>query len=119
MPPLREGLFTSTPGAGELFPQPHRRVDADRVVRFDDTVAPAVTVAARHGHTEELAPAAAGIALVDIDDWIGGPEWFDRHGCHVAVIRPDRYVYGTSTTVEDAERMISELTTLFPVAARG
>jgi 3-(3-hydroxy-phenyl)propionate hydroxylase len=118
MPPLREGLFTTTPGAGELFPQPQLRLDSEMVVLFDDTVAPSVTVAARHDHAEQLAAAATGISLVDLDDWVGVQEWFDLHGATIAVVRPDRYVYGTATTVEDAERMISELSALYPPAAR-
>jgi 3-(3-hydroxy-phenyl)propionate hydroxylase len=121
MPPLSEGLFTSTPGAGELFPQPYLGVDPKRTVRFDDAIAPAVAVVARPAMTAYLGTAAAtaGIALLDTNECSGVEEWFDLHGCHVAVVRPDRYVYGTSTTVADAERMINELTALYPVAAGG
>jgi 3-(3-hydroxy-phenyl)propionate hydroxylase len=120
MPPLREGLFTSTPGAGELFPQPHLHLGSEQVVLFDDAIDPAVTVVARPDMAQQLevAAAAAGAVLVDTGDWVGVDEWFELHGCQTAVVRPDRYVYGTSTSVGDAERMIRELRTLYPVAVR-
>jgi hypothetical protein len=80
-----------------------------------------VTVAARPGLTEQLEDAAAeaGVTLVDTANWVGVDEWFELHGCQVAVIRPDRYVYGTSSSAADARRMISDLSTLYPAAARG
>jgi hypothetical protein len=37
----------------------------------------------------------------------------------VAVLRPDRYVYGTTDSVEEAARMIRDLTTLYPVPVLG
>jgi 3-(3-hydroxy-phenyl)propionate hydroxylase len=120
MPPLHDGLFTNTPGAGELFPQPRMRLDSGTVVLLDDTMAPTVSVAARHDHAGQLdaVAAASGISLVDIDEWVDVEEWFDLHGATIAVIRPDRYVYATASNVEDAERMINELSALYPATNR-
>jgi 3-(3-hydroxy-phenyl)propionate hydroxylase len=113
VPKLDRGLLA--PGqsaAGTLFPQPWLRDGAGRV-RMD----------ARHGAgwrlvidarnalsplPETLAEAKRiGMKIVAIapDDGTTAPErecdgvvahWFDSHGCHAAVVRPDHYVYGVA-----------------------
>jgi 3-(3-hydroxy-phenyl)propionate hydroxylase len=117
MPPLREGLFAATPGAGELFPQPHLHASSGQHALFDDVIAADVTVVALPGVAQQFR--GAGAAVVDT---LACPEvegWFEAHGCTVAVVRPDRYVYGTTGSVEEAARMIRELTTLYPAPVLG
>jgi len=120
MPPLGEGLFTDTAGAGELFPQPRLRLGPEPGARFDDVVAPDVTAVARPEAVERLSTIrdATGITVVSTADCVNVESWFDTHGCHVAVLRPDRYVYATSVSVDDAEQMIRELRELYPAAIR-
>jgi 3-(3-hydroxy-phenyl)propionate hydroxylase len=121
MPPLGDGLFTATPGAGELFPQPRLRLGPEPGALFDDVLAADVTVVARPEAAERLSNVRelATITVVGTTDCVDVEPWFDLHGCQVAVLRPDRYVYGTSSSVDDAEQMIRDLTTLYPAAIRG
>jgi hypothetical protein len=121
MPPLGEGLFTDSAGAGELFLQPYVRVGPEQVALFDDVLAPDVTVVARPEVLERLRAVgeAAGITVVNTADCVDVQDWFAMHGCQVAVLRPDRYVYGTSDDIERAERMIRDLRVLYPAPVRG
>jgi 3-(3-hydroxy-phenyl)propionate hydroxylase len=133
MPPLSGGLFTATPGAGELFPQPQVQVGRDHAGRFDDAIAPDIAVVARPRAVELLrdATAAAAVTLVALADPAGssGDEpvihsaavssWLRAHGGEAAVIRPDRYVYGTTDRVDAAERMVNDLRALFPLRPVG
>jgi 3-(3-hydroxy-phenyl)propionate hydroxylase len=118
MPPLCDGLFTDTAGAGELFPQPQLRLGLEPGTLFDDVVAPDVTVVALAGAAEWFSDGATA-TVVSTADCRDVESWFDTRGCQVAVLRPDRYVYGTSNSVDDAKAMISELRTLYPATVRG
>jgi hypothetical protein len=80
-------------------------------------IAADVTVVALPGVAQQFR--GAGAAVVDT---LACPEvegWFEAHGCTVAVVRPDRYVYGTTGSVEEGARMIRELTTLYPAPVLG
>ena len=37
--------------------------------------------------------------------------WFAEHGCSVALVRPDRYVFGVGATHVDAEALVERLGT--------
>jgi 3-(3-hydroxy-phenyl)propionate hydroxylase len=113
MPPLTEGLFTDSAGAGELFPQPHIGIESQPAVLFDDVIASDVTVVARPEMARRLGTATA-VTVVNTADCTDVEEWFELHGCEVAVLRPDRYVYATSSTFEHAERAIRALRMLYP-----
>jgi 3-(3-hydroxy-phenyl)propionate hydroxylase len=118
MPPLSHGLITNTAGAGELFPQPDVHLGSEQVARFDDVIDPDVAVVARGAMVEQLDSAceALGVTLVDAAACAGVADWFDLHSCQAAVVRPDRYVYGTSSRADDAEQMIRQLRMLYPTA---
>jgi 3-(3-hydroxy-phenyl)propionate hydroxylase len=113
MPPLREGLFTATTGAGELFPQPRVRTGSGQSELFDDVVGPVVTAVARPGLAERLG--VTGVAVVNTASCSEVERWFDLHGCEAAVVRPDRYVYGTADGPQETSLMIRELVALYPV----
>jgi 3-(3-hydroxy-phenyl)propionate hydroxylase len=36
-------------------------------------------------------------------------DWFDRHGCVGAIVRPDHYVYGVLTRTTEATPMLAQL----------
>jgi 3-(3-hydroxy-phenyl)propionate hydroxylase len=36
-------------------------------------------------------------------------DWFDRHGCAGAIVRPDHYVYGVLTKTTEATTMLAQL----------
>jgi len=134
MPPLRGGLFSPTPGAGELFLQPtvSRRDRPDEL--FDDAFGPQVLVAAHHFAVPDLLATAAklGVPVLAVADPSTGAaenlecdglihdqqvsEWFTRHGVAVAVLRPDRYVYGTATSADEAQTLLAEAVAYFPAS---
>lgn len=109
MPPLHGGLFTTTPGAGELLPQPMVRVGDRPPVRLDDLLPDGAVVLAV-GPVDpgtdlglpvlDVAPATASPADPRVRSGEVLPDWFARHGARYAVVRPDRYVHATAATVE-------------------
>lgn len=69
-----------------------------------------------HGRTVLLvdgpAPAPVEVAdgaglVIDRDGFVGA--WFDRHGCEVVLVRPDRYVFGGAATVAEASSLVLDL----------
>ncbi|MCW2756224.1 MAG: putative FAD-binding monooxygenase [Marmoricola sp.] len=132
MPPLRGGLFSDTPGAGELFQQPIVNQRGRRGSLFDDAFEHQVVVAAHHSIVPDIKAFAAklGVPVVGVLDPTGSDvempsfdavirdpqlsEWFDRHAAQVAVIRPDRYVHGTAASVSEAEALLLAAARYFP-----
>src|SRR5882757_4005422 len=116
MPPLHGGLFTSTPGAGELFPQPMVTVGAGPWVRLDDllpsatvvltTVSGAVDLGAP---VVEVAPAQAPPSDPRVQSGSVLPDWFTARNARFAVVRPDRYVHGTASTADAAAALVREI----------
>ena len=122
VPPIEVGLIANdgNKANGTLFPQPWINT-LDGPVHMDTltgvgwrlivdgrTIAP---------HDAEVIDVEGGMALTWVV--IGGtglPEkddivahWFDRHACHVAIVRPDHYVYGLALDVEQARRQVQQL----------
>ena len=107
LPRLETGLLApvATSGRGTLFPQPR--------------LADGTLMDERHGHGWRLvadatmsAPAAtAGLAVIvadartDRDGVVAG--WMQRHGCHVALVRPDHYVFGTAASAGELEQLLA------------
>lgn len=132
MPPLNGGLFSSTPAAGELFLQPLVQPANGPARLFDEVFPPRVVVVAQHPELPALTEALAGwrVPVVifttsgedapapsDYDGLIVDPlvaEWFHQHGSSIAVIRPDRYVYGTATGANDGRTLLAEALRYFP-----
>lgn len=119
LPPLEPGeLVMAGPRfgvtAGTTFPQPVIR-SGSGTARMDDVLGSGVQlfVTAAAG---ELA-GSAGVKVIHVDG-IGGRGtieetegllrgWFARHGLCAALVRPDRVVFGTAATPEDAADLIS------------
>ncbi len=122
IPDLAGGLIAvGTPAAGTLFPQPLVET-AHRVVRLDDLMAP-----------EFLLVAASADGLVSLSassnaTWnrlrgervvigAGGlhetgrlfADWLDQHGITVAVVRPDRAVFGGARNTTECNALIAAL----------
>jgi 3-(3-hydroxy-phenyl)propionate hydroxylase len=115
IPGLSAGLLDpgsrDRPEVGALFPQPRLESD-DGVVMFDDLL-------------------GAGFALVlsgpepqsEVADWFTGAlggrvvrddtgalgAWFAAHGCHWALVRPDRYVFAAGRAVAESELAVGRL----------
>jgi 3-(3-hydroxy-phenyl)propionate hydroxylase len=122
MPPLTGGLFATTPGAGELFPQPQVPDHDGRSQMFDDAVEPQVVVVALGAAIPEIQAAAdhLGVAVAVVGDPgirdVAVDEWFDQHGARFAILRPDRYVHGTTASAAEAVAMIRDACRYFPHA---
>ena len=132
VPPLRGGLFTTTTGAGELFPQPAVRTTASTQALFDDVVGDEVAMVATSSAARELRPLADELAmpLIVAEDASTEPgllaavsgdldRWLAERQARVAIVRPDRYVHGTAHDLGEAETMARELRALRPAKRRG
>lgn len=124
MPPLHGGLFSSTPGAGELFPQPMVQLGDRPAVRLDDVLPDGPVVLT----TTPVAPGTDwGLTVLDVAPATAAPtdpglrsgtllpDWFARHDARFAVLRPDRYVHGTAATADDVAALVAPVV----VAARA
>ncbi|CAN5331635.1 bifunctional 3-(3-hydroxy-phenyl)propionate/3-hydroxycinnamic acid hydroxylase [soil metagenome] len=124
LPALEVGLVSpiAHPANGTIFPQPW--IDRDGVpVRFDalagdgwwlvlDRDADAATAAAVDGlrsSKPQLATLQFGDALRETEGVAA--DWFRRHGCCAAIVRPDRYVYGVAADAAALRVLVDGLAT--------
>jgi len=104
LPALATGLITATPGAGTLFPQPRLQSGALMDERFGhgwrlvgDGRVPAGALPGLTPIDLSRAPEADGVVAA----------WLQRHGAHVALVRPDHYTYGTAADAAALERLVA------------
>ncbi|HET7103911.1 MAG TPA: bifunctional 3-(3-hydroxy-phenyl)propionate/3-hydroxycinnamic acid hydroxylase [Terracidiphilus sp.] len=113
VPPLQCGLLRLelSKTAGSIFPQPWV-FTVDGVKRLDDLSGPgwSLVVDGRYsaGSTALHAPGIAtlvigGSGLQEKDGVLA--RWFDTHGCSLALVRPDHYVYCGLTASDQVERI--------------
>lgn len=129
VPPLGCGLRAETPHAanGTLFPQPWILTSGGRrlldtlcgsgwrlVLRGDSALVRSRAITAR---AADVGLRLIGIAKADHDQ---GPDvlreesgvvtdWFARHACAAAIVRPDHYVYGVAADEAGLAAMLSGL----------
>ena len=90
-PDLTGGMLTETSGAGSLIPQP-----VTLAGRLDDRLGVGAWIIARH-----QTPAATDMVCVSLDEPAFADvapvlrRWLDSHQAAAALVRPDRYVFGT------------------------
>lgn len=106
IPPLGTGLLApaANPARGTLFPQPWLRQDGQDV-RLDAVAGNGWLLVLGAGY-DGPAPSTQGIPglrVLRLDDTLPEKEgvaaaWFERHGSTAALVRPDRYVYGTAAS---------------------
>lgn len=130
MPPLSSGVVDDSPGAGELFPQPLLDLPDGTQALFDDGTPIDVVVTAFVDDPDELerlrsrVEAAVVGVLTTSPGSSTGPtttsayayDWFTQHRVSYAVLRPDRYVFGTATTADRAASLVAELRRWYPLA---
>lgn len=115
LPPLRAGFFSShsSLGRGSLFPQP-QFPDGQLM---DEYFGSGWRLVATGGPLPSFVP--TGITYIRLDasrhEDVGGivAEWFTRHGCGYALVRPDHYVFGTAMTTSALKKLIVEWLHLF------
>ncbi|MGF9764403.1 bifunctional 3-(3-hydroxy-phenyl)propionate/3-hydroxycinnamic acid hydroxylase [Microvirga sp. 0TCS3.31] len=135
VPPLQKGLLTSRDdkAKGTLFPQPWvQSEDGRKLLDAAVGVGWRLVVDSRHSldislttrkkaedlglqfinvspSTDASFGADRGVhdAVVELDGVLA--RWFDAHGCHAAVVRPDHYVFGTASDEESLSELIADL----------
>ena len=113
LPGLECGLLASAPSAarGKLFPQPllgGRRMDDVAGCGWRLVLAPGI----EHATPAPARPGHAGwsvVALGAADDADGvAADWFRRHECVAALVRPDHYVFGVARTEREVTALLRE-----------
>ena len=125
VPPLQTGLlaFPLHPAHGTLFPQPWIRTAEGRR-RLDSVAGTGWRLVLDMRNELELSPDLRAILTrLDIRPIRIGPAandvlteedgvlaaWFDRHGCHAAVVRPDHYVFGVASETSALDALLTDL----------
>lgn len=112
LPRLEEGLLSSQPHAarGTLFPQPWLGA-ADGRQRMDTVFGNGWRLVTSH----DVRDVGAHFASLQLISLAANPEsdgvvadWFVRHGCSVALVRPDNYVYGIACTPDQVAALVDE-----------
>ena len=136
VPPLQKGLLASqdNKAKGTLFPQPWVRTEAGRKLLdavvgagwrliVDGRHSPDIPQAMRQkaedlglhvirvGSSGSDASSGQGSdahdAVIELDGVLA--RWFDAHGCHAAIVRPDHYVFGTASGEESLAELMADL----------
>ena len=122
IPDLAGGLIAvGTPAAGTLFPQPLVET-AHRVVRLDDLMAPEFLLVAASADGLDSLSASSNATWNRLRGervviGAGGlhetgrlfADWLDQHGITVAVVRPDRAVFGGARNTTECNALIAAL----------
>lgn len=94
--------------AGLLFPQPWMIDDQGSRVRLDDVIGSDwALVALSHGVVpagSDVATFVVGSDIADADATLA--QWFGYFGAEVALLRPDRYVFGVADDLRAAEELL-------------
>ena len=118
-PGVHDGAGAAGGAGGSLFPQ--GVVDVDGSPRLlEDTIPPGFALYALDTDPVGLLDGGArayldvlGCALVQLDPAAEGQQiysrWFDAHGCSVALVRPDFYVFGTASTAAETNALVRRL----------
>lgn len=143
VPPLQKGLLAlhGNEAKGTLFPQPWVQSEDGRKL-LDAVVGSGwrLIVDGRHsldtsqsiwkkaedlglhvikvGNSSEVSSSGndAHDAVIELDDVLA--RWFDTHGCHAVIVRPDHYVFGTASDEVSLSELMADLQArLRPTAA--
>lgn len=129
LPGLTAGFIDSD---GSYFPQAVT-TNGGQDIRFDDIAGagwwivlndPALSAALTPSDRQALN--GLGGAVIDLSDTAANPQlsgmgakyshWFEARNCAAAVVRPDRYVFGTAQNTTDLRSLLDRLFDAFPHA---
>jgi 3-(3-hydroxy-phenyl)propionate hydroxylase len=121
-PALECGLIAGSAdsGAGRIFPQPWLEDAEGRRTRMDEVCGrgwrvvlnSASDAALRAVANAQNAAHVVALGAVGLRDSDGvAKDWFERHGCQAAIVRPDHCVYATAM---NAQQLQSHLQALAP-----
>ena len=116
VPPLQAGLLCpgKHPADGTLFPQPWL-VQAGIPARLDEVVGQGWRMIfdgrfVSHADVAQSPMTAAVIGGAGLQEQDGiVADWFEKHDCLAAIVRPDHYVYGTLRALEEAPDVLFTL----------
>jgi 3-(3-hydroxy-phenyl)propionate hydroxylase len=97
LPGIVGGFVSATPMAGELIPQPRAHLANGREGRVDDLMGHEFWLISRRTIGESLPHLKAVQLGVDLFDDGTIDNWLRKADAEAALIRPDRYVYGTGS----------------------
>ncbi len=98
LPALSGGFLTQTPMAGRLFPQPWAKLASGREGRLDDLMGPQFWLISRSAITGGPLRHVNAVQLgFDLFDDGSIENWLRKADAQAALIRPDRYVFGTGS----------------------
>ncbi|HUO04124.1 MAG TPA: bifunctional 3-(3-hydroxy-phenyl)propionate/3-hydroxycinnamic acid hydroxylase [Candidatus Binataceae bacterium] len=101
LPPISGGFVSTTAMAGTLFPQSHARLRDGRQGRLDDLMGHEFWLVSKGSIETESMPHLKVVQIgADLVDDGTVEEWLRRAGAEAALVRPDRYVYGTGAARE-------------------
>lgn len=125
LPRLEDGLLCDEPSAarGSLFPQPWLLAGTGHRERMDDVAGHGWRLVLAEGvalHEEGAeASVASVVALTGQDDGEGvAADWFRRHECVAALLRPDHYVFGVARTAAQVPALLREARALLHADTR-
>lgn len=129
IPGLKAGLLdpqADSEAVGLLIAQPKVRVSGGDEQLLDDALGNGWAIVCLSGVLADLNPApleALDLAVVELDRDVTETadllrRWFDEFGCAAAVIRPDRYVYGTARDGDELAALVGRLETAWAKAVR-
>lgn len=130
IPGLSQGFIANAAPAGELFPQPmvidrqgkQALLDEFTGQSFRVVIAPGFDASALLkclGSSQALEGLPISVVKLTLEEPVTPDEyrevdgvlgrWLDSRGCHVAIVRPDHYVYGGAMTVAWAMELLEGL----------
>jgi 3-(3-hydroxy-phenyl)propionate hydroxylase len=115
VPPLETGFLAHGAGVGTLFPQPRLSAETGTALLddvaglgwrlfWDERAGEDCPDVAQYGIR---AVALGGVHCTGSDG--SAAEWFERHRCRAAIVRPDHYVYGVLHDLSLAEEECRQL----------
>ncbi len=106
LPGIVDGFVTRTPMAGQLFPQPWAKLASSREGRLDDLMGHEFWLVSKGSVAGESLPHLKAVQIgADLFDDGTIETWLQKAGAEAALIRPDRYVYGTGGARELADAL--------------